>query len=108
MDKNVLNEIEKEAKESRRILGLEQYKLPDGTVDYDALRKKLIDRIPEIVDKVCTDNTAHEKEVLKKYLRDNIFRIEDVIFDSIGDAWLKETLEIVKILNREYYSKYPR
>ena len=85
---------------------INKFKLQDGTIDYDALRKRIIDSIPSLVDKVCTNHSIEDKNTLNNYLEDNIFKINQMIFDEMDDDWLEELKTYVSVLEKEYYKRY--
>ena len=85
---------------------INKFKLHDGTIDYDALRKKIIDSIPSLIDKVCTDHSKEDKNTLNNYLEDNIFKINQMIFDEMDDHWLEELKTYVSVLEKEYNKRY--
>ncbi len=102
LNNQTLNKIEREIKNDNQNNSIKQFILPDTTIDYQALRKKIIDNIPKLIDKKYPNESNNNKIIIKKYLEDNIFKIKDIIKEDLHNSYLESLNQMVDLLLKSY------
>ena len=105
INNQTLNNIEQEIKDYNQNNSIKQFILPDGTIDYQALRKKIIDNIPQLIDKKFQNETDNNKIIIKNYLENNIFKITNIIKDDLNNSYLDSLNKMVDLLLKSYKRK---